>query len=109
MSNDHTEKEAKVLGVKKYIKGDLEIVETAKEIDETTDTMTTPWGSKVDAKDVFTVLEEYYSLSEEDKEREKDAWVALVSKMMGEREDGLKVVDIELAPDGSRGIKFVYR
>ena len=106
---EKVEKEAKVLGVREYTKGDMKITETAKEIDETTDTLTTPWGTKVKANDVITVLEEYYALSPEDRENEKDAWVSLVGKMMGKNEEGMTVVDIQLAPDGSRGIKFVYR
>lgn len=102
-------KEAEILGVKKYIEGDLQITETAKQLDETTDILTTPWGTKVKANEVIKVLEEFYSLSDEDKIKEKSVWVELISKMMGERKDGLKIVDIELAKDGSRQVKFVYR
>lgn len=109
MQKRKAEKTEKVLGVRTYREGDLEVTETAKEINKTTDYLTTPWGSKVKANDVITVLEEYYALSDEDKEKEKDAWVSLVSSMIGEREDGLKVVDIILSPTGTREIKFVYR
>jgi len=102
-------KKEKVLAVRKYIEDDLEITETAKQIDEDTETITTPWGTEVKAGDIVRVLEEYYALSKEHQEREKEAWIFLISKMMGEREDGLKVVDIILSPNGSREIKFVYR
>lgn len=102
-------KEAEILDYKKYTEGDMEITETVKKIDSTTDILTTPWGTKVGAKDVLKVLEEYYALSPEDKQKEKEAWVSLISSMMGEREDGLKIVDIVLSPTGSREIKFVYR
>jgi hypothetical protein len=103
------EKEAEVLGVKKYTEGDMQITETAKKVDETTDTLSTPWGTKVKANDVVKVLEEYYALSAEDKEKEKPVWVELISKMMGQNENGLKIVDIEMAKDGSKNVKFVYR
>jgi len=110
MSNEEkVEKEAKVLGVREYTKGDMKITETAKEIDETTDSLTTPWGTKVKANDVITVLEEYYALSDEDRENEKEAWVALIGKMMGKNDEGMTVVDIILSPTGNREIKFVYR
>ena len=89
-------KEAEILGVKKYTEGDMQITETAKKVDETTDILTTPWGTKVKANDVISALEEYYSLSPEDKIAEKAAWVELISKMMGENKEGLKIVDIEL-------------
>jgi len=102
-------KESEVLSVKKHIEGDMEITETAKVIDNETDVFVTPWGSKVKAKDVIKVLDEYYSLSSEDKISEKKVWVELISKMMGQNEAGLKIVDIELAKDGSKNIKFIYR
>lgn len=103
------EKEAEILGVKKHTEGDLQITETAKKIDETTDTLTTPWGTKVKANDVIKILEEFYVLSAEDKAKEKPIWVELISKMMGQNKDGLKIVDIEMAADGSKNVKFVYR
>ena len=102
-------KEAKVLGVETHIEDDMKVTTTTKLVTPDTDVVTTPWGTTVKANDVTKVLEEYYALSLEDRTNEKNAWVALISKMMGEREDGLKIVDIELAPDGSRQVKFVYR
>lgn len=102
-------KEAEVLGVKKYTEGDMEVTETIKKVDQTTDILTTPWGTKVKANEIIKVLDEYYSLTPEYRESEKTAWVSLISTMVGQREDGLKIVDIELASDGSKQIKFVYR
>lgn len=109
MPKKKKEKEAKIVGVRNYIKGDLEITETVKKVDPTTDFLTTPWGSKVKSGDVVRVLEEYNSLPIEDQEREKKAWVQLISSMMGTREDGLKIVDIEMSPYGNRSVKFIYR
>jgi predicted CopG family antitoxin len=103
------EKEAKTLSTRKYVEGDMQFTETAKQVDPDTDILTTPWGTKVNAHDVTRVLDEYYSLSKEDQEREKKSWVELISKMVGQREDGLKIVDIELAADGSKRIRFIYR
>lgn len=109
MPKKKKEKEAKILGSRQYIEDDMQITETAKKIDSTTDVLTTPWGTKVKANDVIKVLEEYYALSQEDKDKEKLAWVELISTMMGQREDGLKIVDIIMSPTGSREVKFVYR
>lgn len=109
MPRKKKEKEAKIFNTKQYVKDDIQITETVKVIDTDTDFLTTPWGTKVKATDIVKVLDEYYSLSKEEREKEKQIWVDLISKMMGEREDGLKVVDIELSLDGSKGIKFIYR
>lgn len=103
-----TEKEAEIINVNKYVEEDLQITETVKKVDPDTDTLTTPWGIKVKANDIVKVLEEYYSLSDEDKEKEKSAWVELISGMMGQK-DGLKIIDIELSSTGSRDVKFIYR
>jgi hypothetical protein len=103
------EKEAEILSVKKYTKDDMEFTETVKKIDKTTSVLTTPWGTKIKANDITKVLDEYYSLSPEDREREKPVWVSLISSMAGQREDGLKIVDIELALDGSKQVRFIYR
>ena len=102
-------KEAKILGVNKYVKGDCKITETVKEIAEDTDFITTPWGTRVKANDVTSVLEEFYSLSPEERENEREAWVGLISKIMGQNKDGLKIVDVKFDPNGSRAVRFIYR
>lgn len=71
-------------------------------------TIETPWRTKVEANDLIRVLEEYYALSPEDQQKEKNAWVELLNKMMGTREDGKKMVDVELNPNNSRDITFIY-
>jgi len=88
---------------------DLKITTTTKLIMPDTDIMTTPWGTKVQAGDFVKVMEEYYALSPQEQKNEKNAWVSLISEMMGARDDGLKIVDIELATDGTRTVKFIYR
>lgn len=102
-------KEAETIKIDEYVDGDMQITETAKKIDYDTDIFTTPWGTQVKADDIVAVLEQYHALSQEDRDKEKDAWVELVSNMMGENDNGLKIVDIIMAPDGSRNVKFVYR
>jgi hypothetical protein len=109
MTEENTEKDAEVLYESKHVEGELEITEKAKYIDETTNVYITPCGTKVKAKDIINVLEEYYNLTPSDRNREKSIWVELISKMIGTREDGLKIVDIELAENGEKQIKFVYR
>ena len=69
-----------------------------------------PNGKSIEAKDLTSILREYYKLSKEDQQTEKSAWLHIINQILPPNYKGDIITDIRMLPDSkdNHQVVFVY-